>query len=85
MRAIKNSLSSKSLVKRSNLCVCWTCFETYKASEVTHWCLGDSLAFCPKCQVGTVVADAGGALPDSWILLAWHNETFLNLGDEFSI
>ena len=51
------------LLKKSKMCGCFCCLNTYPASEVVDWCVERDrrrTAICPCCGVDSVIPDASG-------------------------
>ena len=51
------------LLKKSKMCGCFYCLETYPASEVVDWCDEKDrrrTALCPYCGIDSVIPDASG-------------------------
>jgi hypothetical protein len=69
---------NRSEIDRSKLCCCFYCLATYAPNTIERWLdEGRRTAFCPECQIDSVVGDASGLpVEDPAFLAAMHEFWF---------
>lgn len=64
IQAHKYCSKHRDHIKKSDLCGCFYCLETFKPSEIVKWTdeVGGegSTALCPKCGIDSVIGSASG-------------------------
>jgi hypothetical protein len=61
--AYRFATRNKLIIKSSQICGCFFCYEIYTSDEVTNWMDNDETAICPKCGLGNVVIGSSSGLP----------------------
>ena len=51
---------NRDLVQSSWKCACFGCMSSFTPDEIIEWHDGGLTAFCPDCQMDTVLADSSG-------------------------
>jgi hypothetical protein len=82
-QAYKHATANREELARSGQAACFYCRQFFPAKTVERW-LNDGTAFCPLCQIDSVIGDASSLpMTDDFLRLMHHHWFERNPAEDF--